>query len=398
MPKKSDGLFIFLEQIMKRILMGCSNFWDSPLQVGSHHLARGFANAGWKVAFVSDPISPFHFLGKNLSLLNQRKVSYLNGGSWNAQKTIWSYVPGTLIPPHNNFVCRSEWAHRKWLKYAWPDPLCKLIENGFEEVDVLYVDSPIHAVWLKEIDRSKSIYRIPDNQAGFQKTTLASQKIESELVTMVDLVVYSSKALEEPIRVLRPKGMRFLTNGVDLKHFAKKTQALPLSYESIPHPIAVYVGTIAEWFDFDLLHAIAKALPQVSFVIIGPGIVPCAQFNNCPNVFFLGSLPYNELPAYLHHSNIGIIPFNVRDNPKLIPYVNPLKLYEYMACNLPVVSTKWKELEELRSPAVLCSTPEEFIEGIRYSLSKNWGQELVEFVRKYDWGNQVKELLWTFDS
>ncbi len=383
---------------MKKILMGCSNFWNSPLQVGSHHLARGFADAGWKVAFVSDPISPFHFFGNNRELFNQRKTSYLMGGSWNTQKTIWSYVPGTFIPPHNKFICRSERVHRKWLKYARPDPLRKLIENGFKEVDVLYVDSPIHAVWFNEIVWGKSIYRIPDNLVGFHKATLASQKIESELAKRVDLVVYSAKALEEPICAFRPKEMKMLANGVDLEHFSRISPAVPLSFESIPRPIAVYVGAIAEWFDFPLLHFLAKALPLVSFVVIGPGAVPSEQFRNFPNVFFLGSRPYEEIPSYLHHSNVGIIPFNARDNPKLIPYVNPLKLYEYMACNLPVVSTRWKELEELHSPAVLCETPNEFVDGIKLALSRNWGQELTQFVQQYDWKNQVEALLSTCDS
>ncbi len=383
---------------MKKILMGCSNFWDSPLQVGSHHLARGFANAGWKVAFVSDPISPFHLLGKNQALFNQRKTSYVKGGSWNAQQTIWSYVPGTLIPPHNKFICRSEWVHRNWLKYAQPNPLDKLSENGFDQVDVLYVDSPIHAVWLEEIVWGKSIYRIPDNLAGFQKSTVASQKIESDLAKRVDLVVYASKALEVPIRVLKPKHMRLLPNGVDLQHFVKTSYAVPVCYKSIPHPIAVYIGAMEEWFDFDLLHSIAKALPFVSMVIIGPGKIPKGRFEKFSNVFFLGSRPYHEIPAYLYHSNVGLIPFNVCDNPQLIPYVNPLKLYEYMACNLPVVSTKWKELEDLQSPAVLCSTPEQFIEGLQFALSKNWGSELEQFVQKYDWKNQVEELLSACDA
>jgi hypothetical protein len=42
--------------------MACSNPWNSVFQVGSHHLAREFLKLGYEVAFISDPISPFHLL------------------------------------------------------------------------------------------------------------------------------------------------------------------------------------------------------------------------------------------------------------------------------------------------------------------------------------------------
>ena len=47
---------------MPRAVWTNGHYWDSPLKIGAHHYARLLAESDWKVAFCSDPISPFHFL------------------------------------------------------------------------------------------------------------------------------------------------------------------------------------------------------------------------------------------------------------------------------------------------------------------------------------------------
>lgn len=378
---------------IRRIMMACSNYWQSPLQVGSHHLARGFAKAGWKVGFLSDPISPWHLGAVGSDLIRDRIMAYRSGGNWDMNGAVWHYVPCALFPPRNGVLFKSEWVHRSWLSLSWPDPVKKLQDRGFLDVDLFYCDSPLHACWLNRIKYKKSIYRIPDHHAGFSKATLASKKLEKELIRTVNLVVYTAKSLEPYVQSLNPQKMHFLPNGVDAEHFKNYGEDPPLEYQRIPKPIALYVGVIDSWFDFDLLKLSSEALPEISFVIIGPGKVPSHQFSHRPNVHFLGSRPYGEIPAYLRHAQVGLIPFNVKGFLSLIPYVNPLKLYEYMACGLPVVSMRWEELERINSPALLCSTPREFVTGIEMALSRNWGTTLEVFAAEHGWNRQVENLL-----
>ncbi len=40
------------------VAMGCIHPWGGPLTVGSHHLARCFVRHGWRVAYVSAPLTP----------------------------------------------------------------------------------------------------------------------------------------------------------------------------------------------------------------------------------------------------------------------------------------------------------------------------------------------------
>ena len=65
---------------MPRILFGSHNYWTTPLQVGSHALARAFAARGWDVGYVSDPISPLHLLQGASGVLRQRAELWRGGG------------------------------------------------------------------------------------------------------------------------------------------------------------------------------------------------------------------------------------------------------------------------------------------------------------------------------
>jgi glycosyltransferase involved in cell wall biosynthesis len=154
---------------------------------------------------------------------------------------------------------------------------------------------------------------------------------------------------------------------VDFEHFARPAAA-PADYDRVPRPIAVYLGRLAEWFDWRLLGDVASRLPEVSFVLVGPGRPPRGA-PRPPNLHLLGPRPYASAPAYLQHADVGLMPFDVSGHPR-IGSSQPLKLLQYLASGLPVVSTAWAELSRLEAPAVLCRSAEEFAAGVRRCLAQ----------------------------
>lgn len=365
----------------KKILMACSNPWTSVFQVGSHHLAREFLKLGYEVAFISDPISPFHLL--NRTGLKARFDLYHSGGI--KQNNLWAYAPATLFPPHSKPLLRTEWVHRHWHELTFPSVVRKAHENGFGDVDILYFDTAIQSFWLKEIRARKTVFRIADQNSGFKKATPAFINLEKELIQSVDLVVCTAKTLTDSI-----KGSKHLPNGVPLAHFAKPTD-IPPEYQSLTKPIALYVGAIDYWFDFALIKKLALDLPHVSFVLIGP--IKENPFRNISNIHLLGPKPYDSIPSYLQHANVGLIPFDVENYPDLIHSVNPLKLYEYMASGLPVVATRWRELENIASPAHLCRTSEEFKQGILDAVQAPNSELNRAYAKNLDWSHRCSQLI-----
>lgn len=380
---------------MKKILMACCNYWNSPFQVGSHHIAKGFLDLGWEVAFISDPISPLHLLTGVNSELKERYKIYQNNGVRYYNNRLWTYVPGSLCTPHNKPVLKSEWIYKKWFKLTYPNVISQIKNQGFGEVDLVYLDSVTQSFWLDNLKYKKAIFRVADKNIGFAKFSDNTRNVESEIAQKVDTVIYTAHKLKKYVLDMKPRQILHVPNGVNFDHFVNGDKAMPDDMKNIPKPIAIYVGAIAEWFDYELIMKAAHALPKASFVLIGPDKMARERLKPLSNIYLLGRKEYQEVPAYLHNADIGLIPFNVKQFPDLVHSINPLKLYEYMACGLPTVSTEWEELKLLHSPSVLSKDDSEFISAIsNITNSKQMGREsYIDYARQHKWSYRIEELI-----
>ncbi len=376
----------------KKILMGCSNFWSSPYQVGSHHIARAFAKMGWEVGFISHPISPYHLFNGDSESLSQRMNYYKNPFS-EVEKSIYVYVPATILPPHNYLFLESKYVHENWSKFTFPNMHDILIQHNFNEVDILYIDNPIFAPLLKCINYDKSLFRVADKFSGFSNYTAAFGRLEKNVAMNVDLLMYTAKSLQSHVESLRPRNTLYFPNGVNFEHFQGSISFEPSDIFNIPHPRVVYVGAMQEWFDFDLINNLVASMPNHSFILIGPSDMAVKRLLQSNNLHILGPRDYSVLPGYLRYSDVGIIPFNVKEYKELIEYINPLKLLEYFSCGLPVVSSMWSELDVFGDHVTLSST-EDFQLNLFNALKDNdYVYERIDFARQFDWLNLCRKLL-----
>ena len=376
-----------------RVLMATFHDWASPLPLGSHHLSRAFVANGWDVAHVSAAISPLQFF-RDRDEFRGRFSRYHSAGVNRLDGHLWTYMPAAILTPHNVPLLRSRVVHRHWQKSTLPNVVRTVRRRGFSHIDLLYIDTPTQAFWLNEVEFDLSVARIGDRYAGFGGVPGELLKMERELIRSVDLVMYSARELESDIRAAGANRTLHLPNGVDFAHFADGDTAMPSDYLDIPRPIAVYVGEMAEWFDYDKINDLAKSMPTVSFVLIGPDQFARKRIASRNNVHVLGRRPFDRLPAYLHNADVGLMPFDVDRHPSLVHAVHPLKLYEYLACGLPVVATRWDELERLGSPAMLCDTTDDFEAAITSAIDEEADPAVgVEYARAADWTGRVRLIL-----
>jgi glycosyltransferase involved in cell wall biosynthesis len=381
----------------KKVLMACTNYWSSPFQLGNNHLARCFVRAGWTVGWISDPITPFHVFGGQIGDYVDRYKIYEKGGEHDLNKRLWFYVPGGLLSPNNKPLLRSAWVQRYWYRLTFPKVMDVIRAAGFLDVDILFLNSSTYDFLLNKIQYRKSVLRIADNSKGFSRFTQQMARAEKSMAREVDLVIYTAQGLKVYVEQLMTSNKMYLPNGVDYAHFQVVANGVrPEEYKSIPRPIVIYIGAMAEWFDFPLVKFLAAEMPNVSFVLIGPDYLSRAQnfFSGIPNIFLLGRKPYGEIPLYLSFANVGLIPFDVTRHSDLVNSINPIKLYEYFAAGLPVVSAEWDELKNLESPAILCKTPSDFIDGIKSVLMNPPSKLLLtDFARKHDWTQRFDLLM-----
>jgi glycosyltransferase involved in cell wall biosynthesis len=376
-----------------RILMASYFDWGSPLHLGTHNLAAAFVNAGWDVAFVATALA-LPQAARDWRDFKARAARYSpRGRQWMGGR-LWAYMPLALLTPHNVPLLRSKLVHRNWQRLTLPNVVRTVHSRGFGEVDLLYIDSPLQAFWLSRVEHRASIARITDRNAGYLGSASQWHIMERKLVRSVDVVAHTSSGLGSELRAQGARHVVYLPNGVDIAHFVEGDRSNPPEYIGLARPIAVYVGSLDEWFDYGAVTAAAKSLPDVSFVIIGPSQHAKSKLQDCSNVILLGPRPFSELPRYLHNADIGLIPRNARSRGELVHAMHPLKLYEYMVCGLPVVATRLDELERLNSPAILCADRDSFVTAIRETLSSPPDPMLsLEFARQADWSLRVKTLL-----
>jgi glycosyltransferase involved in cell wall biosynthesis len=127
-----------------------------------------------------------------------------------------------------------------------------------------------------------------------------------------------------------------------------------------------YVGALNFWFDTESVRLAALAHPEWRFLLIGPvGSRKLDVLRSIPNIFFRGEVPYADLSSHLSQVDVAIIPF--LDSP-LTMATNPIKLYEYFACGLPVVSTRLPEVEQFPDLVYFADSPEQFSGQIEVAL------------------------------
>jgi glycosyltransferase involved in cell wall biosynthesis len=378
--------------------MASLDYWGSPFRYGGHHLATAFVDAGWKVAYLSWPLAPSQLLRGATTSLRDRFRIYRRGGSTHLGGGLWAYVPGSIATPHDLPLFGSEWLHRNWPKLTVPSAVRLLRQRGFGRVDLLYVDAAIQRPWLGLVEHRRSVARITDRLSGFARQSPAMLRMEREIASSVDLVTYPAAVLAEHVQRLGARRTLHLPNGVDYARFAVGDQPVPTDLAQIRRPIAIYAGAIDRWFDFDLVGTLADRAPDVSFVLIGPAGMAHARMRPRPNLHLLGTRSHDDLPAYLHHADVGLIPFDASRYPDLVNAIHPLKLYEYLASGLPVVAARWDEIEAIGSPAVLCRTPDEFLAALRATLAGPRDREAGRrFAMASDWRSRARTMLDALD-
>lgn len=136
---------------------------------------------------------------------------------------------------------------------------------------------------------------------------------------------------------IAPRGRaEFLPNAVDPARWKDVEPAAELA--ALPRPLAGYAGTIQSRVDVGLLGAVAKEMNEVTFALVG-GVgraVEDALAALPRNVRLLGPVRHDALPPMVVACDAGVVP-HVHD--ALTASMDPLKLYEYLAAGLPVVST-----------------------------------------------------------
>lgn len=257
------------------------------------------------------------------------------------------------------------------------------------------VFNPAAGLLAGKLGESELIYYCVDEYTAFTGVASGLKEIEEDLFRKSDLVIVSAEKLFESKQHFNENTF-VIRHGTDWKHFRKalsEETKIPDEIVNLPKPIIGFHGLLADWVDFELLKKIAEHFKNGSVVLIGKITVDAEKkikiLDNIPNIHFLGRKPYAELPSFCKAFDIALNPFEISE---LTLAANPLKVREYLAAGLQVVSTDIPEVRILDN-CLIGENHADFIEKIEFVLKNPKSKEAIsDGISHESWEAKIDEL------
>ena len=367
---------------------------SSNIRIGIHKYASLFSKQGFEILSVANYISFHNFLRRNTR--DKEMIAAWKKGIAIHDEGLKSCVPFCYLPYLALPLLDSMLVASNCLKYCAP-PIKKVLKKaGFLNPDIVFITNIQLLSMLKLVKPKVIIMRIADRVEGFGLTPKTILEVQKEAIKKSNYVFVTSKNLYEEVKELNVNdNIIRLPNGVDRDFIKKddKSYPVPEEYKNISKPIVFYVGAISDWFDYDVYEYGLSQLQDFSFVMVGP-ILGVQQHKSSmkiqdwqkkyKNFYYLGVKKHDELPSYLAHSHVGLIPFTITP---MTNEINPIKLFEYAAYGLPVVASNMEELEDYKDNVFRYKNENEFVQLLLEHSKKDEieSEKQIQFARDNTW-------------
>ncbi len=237
---------------------------------------------------------------------------------------------------------------------------------------------------IKTYPKSKHIYYCYDEIRYAPWIAKHGSYHEKPLIKLVNRTIVTSQGLYNSKSKLSTKTF-VVKNGVDFETFQSG-----YSIQKNKKKVVGYIGSIDNRLDIDLLKKIIVALPYVKFVFIGRVVHSLSEkkLAKFPNVIIKQPLKPVKLALELKNFHFGIIPFIKNEFTKNI---YPLKINEYLAAGLPIISTNFADLEDFKKNSFISDSPEKIINFLKRDDLWTYDQmkSRQEFAEKNSWNQRA---------
>lgn len=215
-------------------------------------------------------------------------------------------------------------------------------------------------------------YATDDFSVGAALMGLNARWVQRQVAHQIDAADKIITVSEHFSEKCRAKGLdsTFVPNGCDDVAFARVDEApWPLDV-TLPGPIAGFVGYLSARIDVSYLEAIADR--GVSLLLVGPRQLTFDQARiepllARPNVQWVGSKPFADLPSYLRAIDVGLVPYHDSEFNRAS---FPLKTLEYLAAGRDVVSTDLPSVRWLNTDLItITNGPDAFAAAVERALT-----------------------------
>ena len=219
---------------------------------------------------------------------------------------------------------------------AFPERL--QLRRFLREADLVWIG---YCPWYSLLKgyRGAVVYDKMDDDTGLTQNELLKKlirKVEPPLVERADLLFVTAQKFHDEFRA-KGKHPYVVPNAVDRSVMARLTGGTP---EKLSGQMFGYVGMISHWFDVDAVRTILDAAPRNRVVLVGPSEIELPVH---PRLVCTGRVPKEEVDGWIRSFDVCLYPFQ---RTPLIDTIDPVKIYEYLAQNKPVLAADSLEMNK----------------------------------------------------
>jgi glycosyltransferase involved in cell wall biosynthesis len=255
-----------------------------------------------------------------------------------------------------------------------------------------FAHSPVVFDYLDHLEESASIY-YPGSALG----EIVKQVVS--LITKYNLrhahsVITITRELSEFLRDQGIKDIAVIPNGVDTKLLKPLSMQEAKKSLGLTGVVLGYVGSLEHWVD---LETVVSALPHIdaTLLVVGPGLFTdygstikkmAEDLGVKDRIVFTGAVKYAELSRYISAMDIGLNPLKMM---KKNEYAAGGKVFNYLACGRPVLSSRMISLEKLLGDEIYYyDDVESFTLQVKNVLAAGIDEKRYRsLAEKYDWRN-----------
>lgn len=348
-----------------------------------NHLLSRFAT-GNRVLFVNSiSMGLPRVTNADFLLKIRRKLgSYLRWLS-RAKPGLWVLSP-ICLPFFGSWIVR----HLNRVVLHWQVRLAMRV-CGMRGRPIVWACTPFVADAVKSLNPKLLLYQVSDKYEANEDTATSRALIaeyHENLRSQAAVVLYSGRKLYEEAAEAHKF---FMEQAVDFDHFSEPAAETAAEIASIPRPTFGYMGWIDYVMDVPLIEHVARRRPNWHWVFIGrkSNLVEITA----PNVHFLGPKGYAELPRYLRHIDVCVLPW--RQQHEFTSYGSAIKVREYLATGKPIIMSPLYEYRNF--PGIRTyGCADEFIAMAEEALREepHRGRERQDLVRNCTWDARALQI------
>lgn len=356
-------------------------------------------SAGNKILFVENP---YTYKDAIAGVKGKNKVDYIQAIGLKTRisevqpelgGTVYILTPPLVFPvsflPPGRFY-ETMLQYNGWLLRGSIRKALKKLDMNHELINFVSFNPGMGVMTGRRFKEKTLIYHCYDEVKGAHPwLSKHGIKLEKIFMKMADAVIVTSKGLFKS-KSRETQRCYVVNNAVKASLFRQGFNP----EVNLDKKVIGYVGSVDDRLDYDILQYLFTQMPDATFTFVGRITSERGEtiLKKYKNVKLEGAKAPEMLPAYSKQFSAGIIPF-IKD--EFTKGIYPMKINEYLAAGLPVVSTDFSDLSDFEEVIKIADNKEDFLKYLIGEIATDTTakrESRLAMAEGNTWGKRAEEL------